>query len=243
MTREFENLLDAGFAGLPLSLDKKQKEQFFEFYEILISANKVTNLTAITDMEEVISRHFVDSLLPVLALPDLGDGGITAIDIGTGAGFPGIPLKIAFPNIEITLVDSVGKKTSFLKEAVSELGLVGVEIVTGRAEELGREPAYREKFDLCFSRAVAKLPTLSELCLPFVRTDGIFVAFKSDTAGEEIAESENAIRILGGKVLSTLVYPLPGTDAQTMLAVIEKTSPVPEKYPRRTGIPGKRPLK
>ncbi len=242
MTREFENLMDASFEGLPVSLDKEKKEKFFTFYSMLIAANETVNLTAITDMAEVISKHFTDSLLPVLAVPELCDQELSLIDIGTGAGFPGIPLKIAFPQLKITLVDSVAKKTSFVEEAVKELNLSDVTVVTARAEDLGKDNGYRENFDLCLSRAVANLSVLSELCLPFVKCGGTFISFKSSKAEDEIAEAENAIKTLGGKILSTLIYPLPGTEAETLLAVIEKTSSTPEKYPRRNGIPAKRPL-
>ena len=188
MTEMFEKLMNEGLEGLSLTLSEKQKEQFYQYYELLIEWNKVMNLTAITELDEVVTKHFVDSLLLVKVIPDLDTKAYKCIDVGTGAGFPGIPLKIAFPNLDMTLLDSLNKRVGFLNEVISKLGLEKIQAVHGRAEDYGRNGAYREQFDLCVSRAVANMSTLSEYCIPFVAKGGAFVPYKSGKVEEEVKE-------------------------------------------------------
>ena len=248
MTDEFVKLLDQGCADLGIELSDQQKEQFFKYYEMLIEKNKVMNLTAITELSDVITKHFVDSLLLVLAAPELGlklDGSAeySCIDVGTGAGFPGIPLKIAFPWLKITLLDSLNKRVGFLNEVIEALGLTDITAVHGRAEDYGRDAKYREQYDICVSRAVANMSTLSEYCIPFVKKGGYFIPYKSGEIDEELNQAKKAIGILGGKLKSVEKFVLPGTDAARSLVMIEKVKPVSKKYPRKAGLPTKEPLK
>ncbi len=198
---------------LNISLQYSQVEQFIRYYEMLIEKNKVMNLTAITDFDEVLKKHFVDSLSLVKAY-DLNQSGdeITLIDIGTGAGFPGIPLKITFPNMKVTLLDSLNKRVDFLNDVINELKLEGIEAIHGRAEDYAKPGQLREKFDLCVSRAVANLSTLTEYCLPYVKLGGKFISYKSEKVIEEMKDAEYAISILGGKVDIQLSFMLPDSD-------------------------------
>lgn len=227
-------------SGLNLELSEKQLEQFMKYYELLVETNKVMNLTAITDFDEVIDKHFVDSLSLVKAIEPAKIK--RAIDVGTGAGFPGIPLKIAFPELSITLLDSLNKRVNFLNQVIDILGLEKIEAVHGRAEDFGRDGAYREKFDLCVSRAVANLSTLSEYCLPFVKIGGRFISYKSGKIDEELEHSENAVGILGGRIADCLKYNLEDTDMERSLVVIEKKRLTKKIYPRKAGKPSKEPL-
>lgn len=181
-----------------ITLSEQQKRQFLTFYEMLVEKNKVMNLTAITEFEEVIEKHFLDSV-SLGAVMDLSEK-ISVLDLGTGAGFPGIPLKIVFPNLKITLADSLNKRIGFLNEVIEELQLEGITAIHARAEELARNEDYREQFDLCVSRAVANLSTLSEYCLPFVSLSGKFVSYKSGDIMEEVEEAKKAIFLLGGQI-------------------------------------------
>ena len=238
MTDEFVKLLDQGCGDLEIELSDQQKEQFFKYYEMLIEKNKVMNLTAITELSDVITKHFVDSLLLVLAAPELGlklDGSVeySCIDVGTGAGFPGIPLKIAFPWLKITLLDSLNKRVGFLNEVIEALGLTDITAVHGRAEDYGRDAKYREQYDICVSRAVANMSTLSEYCIPY----------KSGKADEEIAQARSAVKKLGGEMKDIIVKILPEADVERTFVPVKKIAITAKKYPRKAGLPGKEPLK
>lgn len=224
-----------------IQLTDKQIKQFEKYYEMLIETNKVMNLTAITDRNEVIEKHFIDSLLCIKAI-NL-DGFKSLIDVGTGAGFPGIPLKIAFPHLEVTLMDSLNKRVGFLHDVIEELELENIEAIHDRAEDMARNPEYREQFDLCVSRAVANLAVLSEYCLPFIKVGGAFLSYKSSKVESEIVEAANAIDILGGKIESYEKFCLPGTDMERTILVIRKEKNTPEKYPRKPGAVQKKPIK
>lgn len=223
-----------------INLNDEQVDKFMTYYNMLIEKNKVMNLTAITEFEEVLKKHFVDSLCMVKAY-DLSKS-ITLLDLGTGAGFPGIPLKIAFPNINIVLMDSLNKRLNFLNDVIKELDLQNIKTVHGRAEELGNSTLYREKFDICVSRAVAKLSSLAEYCIPFVRVGGSFIAYKSDDISMELDNSKTAITTLGGSFKEKVSFTLPESDIQRTLVIINKVKSTPKKYPRQAGKPNKEPL-
>nr|WP_318705108.1 16S rRNA (guanine(527)-N(7))-methyltransferase RsmG [uncultured Acetatifactor sp.] len=223
-----------------IELSEKQREQFLLYYELLIEKNQVMNLTAITDYDEVMKKHFVDSVSLVRAC-DM-KRGISVVDVGTGAGFPGLALKIVFPDLRVTLLDSLNKRVLFLKEVVEKLGLKEVTALHGRAEDLARQKELRERFDLCVSRAVANLSTLSEYCLPFVKVGGSFISYKSEKISEELPLAENAIQVLGGKIKDQVSFYLPDSDIYRNLFVVEKIKQTPKKFPRKAGIPGKEPL-
>ena len=223
-----------------LELSDKQIEQFSKYYDILVEWNKVMNLTAITEKEDVIIKHFADSLL-LSKYKDLHEN-IDVIDVGTGAGFPGIPLKIAFPELNITLMDSLNKRLKFLDEVIDELGLQDIHTVHSRAEDGGRNKDLREKFDLCVSRAVANLSSLSEYCMPFVKVGGYFVPYKSGDIEEELAQAKKAVAILGGEIENVTGFELPGGEGSRSLIKIKKMKPISAKYPRKAGLPGKEPL-
>lgn len=231
---------EKGLEQLRIFLNEKQIQQFIEYYEILVEWNKVMNLTAITDFEEVIAKHFLDSLA-LVKVCDLS-GKKKVIDIGTGAGFPGIPLKIAFPELEIVLLDSLNKRIKFLNEVIEKLGLKNIRTIHGRAEDFAKQKEYRESFDLCVSRAVANLSTLSEYCLPYVKIEGNFIPYKSGKIDEEISQGEKAIKILGGKISQIDKFQLVDTDMERSFVVIKKEKNSPKKYPRKAGMPSKEPL-
>jgi 16S rRNA (guanine527-N7)-methyltransferase len=233
-TTKFINDLKA----IGIELSDEQLEQFLTYYEMLIEKNKVMNLTTITDFDEVLEKHFEDSLSLIQAV-DL-EKSQTVIDLGTGAGFPGIPLKIAFPNLQITLADSLNKRILFLDDVIRELGLTGIDTVHGRAEDLAKNSDYREKFDLCVSRAVANLSTLSEYCLPFVKIGGKFISYKAGECDEEVAASKSSIFLLGGKISDIKKFEL--GESGRAFVIIDKVSGAPKKYPRKAGTPSKDPL-
>lgn len=223
-----------------ISLNEQQLQQFEMYYDLLIQWNEVMNLTAITDYEEVIVKHFLDSLALVKAGIDFK--GKTLLDLGTGAGFPGIPLKIAFPELEILLVDSLNKRINFLNEVIAQLHLEGISAIHARAEELGRKEEYRDSYDFCVSRAVARLVSLAEYCMPFVKKGGYFIPYKSGKTPEELAEAKYAISVLGGKVEDTISFELPDSEMERTLIVIRKGKETPKAYPRAGGKPTKAPL-
>jgi len=229
-----------GLESLGITLSEKQMEQFLTFYELLVEWNSFMNLTAITEFEEVVQKHFLDSLALIKAC-DLKEQ--TLIDVGTGAGFPGIPLKIAFPELKVTLLDSLNKRINFLNTVIDTLGLEKVETIHGRAEDFAKNKDYREKYDLCVSRAVSNLTTLSEYCLPFVKVNGSFISYKSEKLTEELKEADKAIAILGGKVGEQVELTLPDSDIYRNLLIINKIKNTPGKYPRKAGLPAKEPLK
>jgi len=224
-----------------IKLSETQLMQLEKYYEMLIEKNKVMNLTAITEYEDVLKKHFLDSLA-LNQLMKMEEKKVKVLDMGTGAGFPGIPLKIAFPQLEITLMDSLNKRIVFLQEVISELGLTDITAIHGRAEEVALKPEYREKFDFCISRAVARLVSLSEFCLPFVKQGGYFIPYKSGEIKEELQEAKFAIRELGGEYRKTYEYQLPNSDIERTLILIEKVKQTPKKYPRAGGKPLKQPL-
>ena len=225
---------------LGLHLTREQVESFELYYRELVSWNSRVNLTAIVDYEEVQLKHFLDSLTIALAV-DSVPSSLRLLDVGAGAGMPGVPLKLLIPDIRLTLLDSVGKKTGFLEHLVARLGLYGVEVVTARAEDLAHDEGYREGFDVVLSRGVARLATLVELALPFCRVGGAFIAQKSGEVEGEIAEAQPAIRILGGRLRGVRTVAVEGLEDR-VLVVVDKLAPTPERYPRRAGVPQKRPL-
>ncbi len=227
-----------GLDELQVTLSEEQISQFLKYYELLIEKNKVMNLTAITEFQEVIEKHFLDSI-SLVRVKKLNQD-LAVIDLGTGAGFPGIPLKIAFPNLKITLVDSLNKRILFLHEVISELGLKNISATHERAEIIANNPKFREKYDLCVSRAVANLSTLSEYCLPFVKVGGQFISYKSGECDEEVAAACNAISLLGGKTDKIEKFSL-GESGRAFI-VIDKVSQTKRKYPRKAGTPSKEPL-
>ena len=235
--------LKIGAKKLGLELSAGQLEQFQVYYQELIDWNRRINLTAITDYEEVQIKHFLDSLAVVKALSEpMGTGDFRLMDIGTGAGIPGIPLKILLPDIRLVLLDATAKKAAFLHYIKDKLGLDDVEIVVGRAEEVAHQAEYREQFGLVLSRAVADLPTLVELTLPFCAIGGSFIAQKKGAIDLEVNQATRAISLLGGNLREVKKIDLAEFTDERWLVVVEKIGLTPEKYPRRPGMPAKRPL-
>ena len=235
---------EKGLEQLSITLSGEQKQQFLTYYEYLVEKNKVMNLTAITEYEEVITKHFLDSLAVVKTSCFKPEklAGKRLIDIGTGAGFPGIPLKIAFPELEILLLDSLNKRINFLNEVTEMLGLTKINTVHGRAEDYAKQKGYRESFDVCVSRAVANLSPLSEYCIPFVKQGGCFISYKSGSVDQELIQAEKAVKILGGQREEVVRFSLADTDMDRSFVVIRKVKPTPKKYPRKAGLPSKEPL-
>lgn len=235
-TNKFEEELN----NLGIVLNEQQKKQFDQYYELLTEWNKFMNLTGITDYDEVNLKHFTDSLT-IAKIRDMKQVE-SVIDIGTGAGFPGIPLKIVYPHLRVVLLDSLSKRIKFLDEVIRVLGLENIETIHGRAEDFAKKKEYRECFDLCVSRAVANLSTLSEYCLPFVKVDGSFISYKSGESDEEIRQAEYAVKVLGGKVAGIEKFQLPGTDMGRALVDLKKVKTTPKKFPRKAGLPSKEPI-
>lgn len=233
------SIFEKGLAELEIELTDFQKQQFIDYYELLIDKNKVMNLTAITEFKEVVNKHFIDSLSLIKVYQPLSE---KILDLGTGAGFPGIPLKIVYPEIEILLLDSLNKRLVFIDEVIQKLNLQKIKTLHGRAEDFGKDLKYREGFDLCVSRAVAKLSSLSEYCLPFVKPGGNFISYKSGEIADELSESQRAIQILGAKLEKVETFHIPGTDIERSLVVIKKEKKTPKNYPRNAGKPSKEPL-
>ncbi|WWR15857.1 16S rRNA (guanine(527)-N(7))-methyltransferase RsmG [Lachnospiraceae bacterium JLR.KK008] len=225
---------------LSLTLDKRQICQFLKYYNLLVEWNSFMNLTGITEYPEVIKKHFIDSLSVVKCIDLLKINSV--IDIGTGAGFPGIPLKIVFPHLKITLLDSLQKRIRFLDEVIGELELSGIETIHGRAEEFAKPDKLRAKYDLSVSRAVANLSTLSEYCIPFVKKDGFFLSYKSEKISEELSMAERAIHVLGGELMDRVDFTLPRTDMKRTILLIKKVKETPLKFPRKSGLPSKEPI-
>ena len=226
------------FSEKEIPLTESQAEQFEAYYELLVETNKVMNLTAITEFEDVIEKHFLDSAV-ISVFYDLASVK-RLMDVGTGAGFPGIPLKILYPQISVTLLDSLHKRIGFLQQAVDNLGLTDVELIHGRAEDVGRDPRHREGYDLCVSRAVANLSTLSEYCTPFVKIGGSFVSYKSGSPEEELEQAKPAIRKLGCRTKRVEKFSL--GDAGRSLIFIERLEHLGKQYPRKAGLPSRSPL-
>ena len=236
MSEMLKNRMDR----LQIETNENMLEQFDLFYHLLVEWNKVMNLTGITEYEEVVEKHFADSLSLARFL-DLNKIH-TVIDVGTGAGFPGIPLKIAFPHLKVVLLDSLNKRINFLNEVIAKLDLKEIHTIHGRAEEYARKPEYREQFDLCVSRAVANLSVLSEYCIPYIRIGGIFIPYKSGDIDEEVAASRKAVDILGGQIDHVEKFQLPDTDIHRSFVFINKIKKTQKRYPRKAGIPAKEPL-
>ena len=241
MEKQLE-IFEKDLKQLHLELSKKQILQFISYYELLIDWNSRMNLTAITEFEDVLKKHFIASLSLISAVSDLTQKQYDLIDVGTGAGFPGIPLKIAFPNLKITLLDSLNKRIQFLNEVICKLELQDIEAVHGRAEDFAKPDQFRERYDLCVSRAVANLATLSEYCIPFVKPGGFFISYKSEKVNVELEEAKKAISVLGGSFQKNIEFLLPHSDITRNFIVIQKKNKTPLKYPRKAGLPSKEPI-
>jgi len=241
--RDMRTALELFPESRKLSLSDGQIAQFAQFYEDMLEKNQVMNLTGITERREVIVKHYIDSLLPTCLLPDFPKPGTRLLDLGSGAGFPGIPLAIAFPNLQLTLMDSLNKRIVYLTDEIEKLGLQNhTEALHARAEELARQAGQREAYDYCSSRAVARLAVLSEYCLPFVKVGGQMLAYKAGEIEEELSEAQFVIKKLGGTTDQVVSFSLPDDAGKRSLVVIRKIKETPRIYPRKAGMPTKAPL-
>ncbi len=245
MRTKYNNMIK-DFKELGIELSDKQIAQFNSYYELLLKWNEVMNLTAITDFDDVCKLHFVDSVSSYKFF-DFNSDNYFLIDVGTGAGFPGIPLKIVFPHLNITLLDSLNKRLNFLNEVIDTLGLneIGsINTLHGRAEDYSsaKSDSLRETFDIVVSRAVANMSTLSEYCLPYAKVGGVFIAYKSEKASDELAKAKGAIHLLGGKLDSSNEFLLPNSDVSRTICIVNKKENTSKKYPRKAGVPSKQPL-
>lgn len=230
-----------GLDSLEIEYNDIKIDKLINFYEMVVEKNKVMNLTGITEFDEFVNKHFLDSLILEKAFPQIKNN-ISVIDVGTGAGFPGIPLAIIYDKAEFTLIDSLNKRVNFLNEVITALSLENVNAIAGRAEELGKNSSYREQYDLCVTRAVAEINLLSEYTLPFVKVGGKCIPYKSLQINDEIENGSKAITILGGEIERVVEIEINGTDYYRNLLLINKINSTPSKYPRRPGIPKKKPL-
>ena len=235
---KFKDIMINNLNELNIELSEDQLDKFYDYMNILIEWNKVMNLTAITEPEEIILKHFIDSLTVLNSISK----NSKIIDVGTGAGFPGIAIKIAYPEIKVVLLDSLNKRIKFLNEVIEKLRLENIEAVHGRAEEYGRNKDYREKFDIAIARAVAPLNVLLEYLMPFVKNGGKCVCMKGSNSQEEIDLSSNAIKMLGGRLIETEEFVIPNTDIKRRIVEIKKIEETPNRYPRKAGTPSKEPL-
>lgn len=240
MSRYSTNQFVKDLQSFNIVLTDLQINQFISYYELLVEWNSYMNLTAITDYDDVMKKHFIDSLSLIKAYDVSNPSSV--IDIGTGAGFPGLALKIAYPEMNITLLDSLNKRVQFLNEVITRLKLRDIQTIHGRAEDIAKKPEYREQFDLCVSRAVANLSTLSEYCLPFVKVGGKFISYKSEKLSDEMSLADHAIKLLGGKINKQVEFLLPDSDIYRNLFIIDKIITTPKKFPRKAGLPSKEPL-
>lgn len=232
-----KNLAQFGY-----ELSEKQKQQFETYYQELVSVNEKVNLTRITDKGEVYAKHFYDSVTPLLVFGNLFEGKKTLVDVGAGAGFPSLPMKILQPELQVTIIDSLGKRLNFLEELIAKLGLKNVTLVHARAEDAGQDSKLREKFDLVTARAVARMSVLSEYCLPLAKKSGYMVALKGPKAQDELKDAKKALKILGGKLEQVKELTLPDSDDERTLIVVKKVASTPKKYPRQAGTPNRKPL-
>lgn len=223
-------------------LTDKQKQQFKLYFKMLIEVNEHVNLTRITEEDEVYLKHFYDSITPLFTFGAVFKDGATLCDVGAGAGFPSIPLKILKPGLKVTIVDSLQKRLNFLKDLISELGLTDVELVHGRAEDVGQNKLYRERFDIVTARAVARMSVLSEYCLPLVKKGGYFVALKGPKAEDELDGGKKALEVLGGKLIKDEELTLPASEEERTLVLVQKVKSTPKKYPRQAGTPRRKPI-
>lgn len=223
-------------------LNEKQINQFNQYFTSLIAANQKVNLTRITEEEDVYLKHFFDSLTPLFTFSEVFKPGDTVCDVGAGAGFPSIPLKILQPELKVTIVDSLGKRLTFLQDLIEKLQLQDVTLVHGRAEDVGQNKLYREQFDIVTARAVANMAVLSEYCLPLVKKSGYFVALKGPKAEKELQDGQKAISLLGGKVIQTEELQLPTSSEERTLILVQKVKATPKKYPRQAGTPHRKPI-